>query len=175
MLSDFRLWFCNFIVSYIPFHFIRLSYYRYIMGFKIGKGSSIHIGTKFNCAKNLEIGINCTINQYCRLDNRGGIFIKNNVSISPYVKIITADHDIYTLNLEGRNKPIVIEDYCFLGIDCLILAGVNLAKGTVVGAKSLINKSTEPFDIQYGIPAKLKGKRSKDSINYNASYLRWFH
>lgn len=174
MLSDFRLWVCNFIIGYIPFHLIRLSYYKYIMGFRIGKGSSIHLGTKFNCSKNLIIGNNCTINQYCRLDNRGGIFIKDNVSISPYVKIITADHDINTKSLDGRNKNVFIEDYSFLGADCLVLGGVNIAKGTVIGARALVIKSTEDFGIYYGVPATIKGKRDRNTIDYNASYKRWF-
>lgn len=175
MLSDLRIWICNFIIGYIPFHAIRLFYYRNIMEFKIGKGSSVHLGTKFNCAKNLTIGSNCTVNQYCRLDNRGGIYIDDNVSISPYTKIITADHDIKSLTLEGRNRPVLIEKHCFLGTESLILGGVTLSTGTVIGAKSLINKSTQPFGIYYGIPASLKGKRDENTINYSASYVRWFH
>jgi len=145
------------------------------MGFKIGKGSSIHLGAKFNCAKNLEIGKDCTINQHCWLDNRGRILIKDNVSISPHVKIVTADHEVKSLTFEGRNRTILIEEHCFLGVESLILGGVILSTGTIIGAKSLINKSTQPFGIYYGIPASLKGKRDENTINYSASYVRWFH
>src|SRR5690606_461871 len=149
-------------------HFIRLSYYRHIMGFKIGRGSSIHLGTKFNCVKNLEIGSNCTINQHCRIDNRGGIIIKDNVSISPYVKILTADHDINSIDFKGRTSSVIINNYVFIGSDCMILGGANLAEGCVIGAKALINNSTEPYGIYYGIPGKIKGYRKK-GLNYTAS------
>lgn len=173
-IGDLRIWGCNFIIGYIPFHFIRLNYYKYIMGFKIGKGSSIHLGTKFNSTKNLTIGNNCTVNQYCRLDNRGGIFIKDNVSISPYVKIITADHDIHSSAFIGRNSPVIINDFVFIGSDSMILPGVKLYEGVVIGAKSLVSKDTEPYGIYYGVPAKLNGYRNKE-LNYNTAYKRWFH
>lgn len=143
------------------------------MKFKIGSGSSIHIGTKFNCAKNLEIGINCTINQYCCLDNRGGIFIKDNVSISPHVKIITADHFINSTEFLGRNRPVYIETNVYIGFDALILGNTTLGEGSIIGARSLVTKDTDPFGVYFGIPCTKRGERNNELL-YNASYKRWF-
>ena len=175
MLSDFRLWLCNHFINHLPIHFFRLAFYKKVMKFEIGENSSIHLGVKFNCAKNFIMGNNSTINQDCRIDNRGSIIIGDNVSISPQVKILTADHDIKSPSLEGRNRPINIHDYCFLGTDCIILGGINLAKGTVVSAGALLTKSTEVFGIYQGVPAIKKGQRSSETINYSSSYKRWFH
>lgn len=43
--------------------------------------------------------------------------------------------------------------------DLLILSGVKLFKGTVVAAGSVVTKSTEPYSIVGGNPAKLIRKR----------------
>lgn len=174
MLSDLRLYFCNFIISYIPFHFIRLCYYKLIMGFEIGRGSSIHLGCQFNAKGNFYLGSNSTINQFCRIDNRGKIIIGTNVSISPYVKLLSADHDLNDREAKGRSKEIIIEDYVFIGSDAMVLGGIKMQKGSVLGAKSLLTKSILPYEIHFGVPAKLKGLRSSD-LNYDASYKRWFH
>lgn len=144
------------------------------MKFYIGKGSSIHLGCIFNTSKNFRIGINSTINQFCRMDNRGGIEIGDNVSISPYVKLITADHDINHPECIARIRGIIIEDYVFIGSDAMILGGVMVRKGAVLGAKSLLTRSTKPYSIYTGIPAIYKCDRNKE-LNYSASYIRWFH
>lgn len=174
MLHDFKVYFCNFFITYIPFHFIRLFYYKHIMKFKIGKGSSIHLGCKFTAVTEFYMGKNSTINQYCRIDNRGGITIQDNVSLSPCVNLITADHDVYAFDCAGRQKEIVIKDYVFIGSDAMVLPGVVMEEGSVLGAKSLLTKPTLAYGIYVGIPAQLKDKRPTD-LDYSASYKRWFH
>lgn len=174
MLHDFKVYLCNFLIAYIPFHFIRLFYYKYVMKFKIGEGSSIHLGCKFTGVTAFYMGKNSTINQYCKIDNRGGITIGNNVSISPYVNLITADHDIQAINFDGRQKEIIIKDYVFIGSEAMILPGVTMETGCVLGAKSLLHKSTIAYGIYSGLPAQLRANRRTD-LSYQTSYIRWFH
>lgn len=71
---------------------------------------------------------------------------------------------------------IVLEDDVWIGADSLILSGVTLAQGTVVAAGSVVVKSTEPYSIIGGNPAKLIRKRFNDDIvekliNYDYSTL----
>lgn len=174
MFHDFKVYLCNFFVAYIPFHFIRLFYYKHVMKFQIGTGSSVHLGCKFTAVTEFNMGKNSTINQYCRIDNRGGVTVSNNVSISPCVNLITADHDIHASNCEGRQKKIIIKSYVFIGSDAMVLPGVTMEEGSVLGAKSLLTKSTIAFGIYTGVPAQLKAKRRTD-LDYQASYIRWFN
>lgn len=174
MLHDFKVYLCNFFIAYIPFHFIRLFYYKYIMKFEIGEGSSIHLGCKFTAVTEFYMGKNSTLNQYCKIDNRAGIKIGNNVSISPYVNLITADHDVQAVNFEGRQKEIIIKDYVFIGSEAMLLPGVIMETGCVLGAKSLLTKSTVAFGIYAGLPAQLRANRRTD-LDYQTSYIRWFH
>ena len=142
------------------------------MGFNIGIGSTINLGCTFDSAKNLEIGTNTIINENCRLDTRGSIRIGNNVSVSAEVTILTADHDMND-NMRGRQSPVVIHDYCWIGTQALILPGIELRKGVVVAAGSVVTRSVEMRDVVAGVPAKTLKKR-EESFNYNASYIRLF-
>ncbi|MGI4729321.1 MAG: acyltransferase [Janthinobacterium lividum] len=144
------------------------------MKFKIGKGCSIHLGCKFTAVTEFYMGKNSTINQYCRIDNRGGITIGDNVSISPCANLITADHDVQTIDCAGRHKAIIIKDFVFIGSDAMVLPGVTMEIGSVLGAKSLLTKPTIAYGIYTGLPAQLRGNRRTD-LDYNASYIRWFH
>jgi acetyltransferase-like isoleucine patch superfamily enzyme len=144
------------------------------MSFKIGKGSSILLGCRFNTSGLFIIKENSTINQFCHLDNRGGIEIGNNVSISPKVSIITADHDLNDTGFIGRTAPVIIDDYVFIGYSAIVLKNCHLKIGSVVGAASLLAHSTESYGIYMGAPAKLIKYRTRD-FDYTCSYKRLFN
>lgn len=88
------------------------------------------------------------------------IKIGNNVLIGSGVLI--TDSDSHSLLPSKRNipsfiisKPIVIEDDVFIGARSIILKGVNIGKGSVIGAGSVVSKSIPPMHIAAGNPAKI--------------------
>jgi acetyltransferase-like isoleucine patch superfamily enzyme len=67
--------------------------------------------------------------------------------------------------LESVSKgPIVIEDDVWIGTNSIILSGVTIAQGTIIAAGSVVTKSTEPYSIIGGNPAKLIKKRFNEDI-----------
>jgi acetyltransferase-like isoleucine patch superfamily enzyme len=164
----------NHIVNSIPFHFIRLGFYRVFLKFEIGKDSVIALGTCFDAYKNFKLGNNSIINSKCRLDNRASLTIGENVSIASEVCILTGDHDLHRSDMAGRTRPVDIEDYVFIGTRAMILPGVTLGKGCAVAAGAVVTKSVLPFTIVAGVPAKPIGKRPTD-LQYCLSYRRWFY
>jgi len=174
ILSEFRLYLCNNWVNKIPSHFIRISFYKSVMRFKIGNGSSIFLHCTFDCAGNFKMGDSSVINSNCKLDNRGGISIGNNVSISSDSIILTADHDITTFNLAGRSRKVVIEEFVWIGTRALIMPGVVIYKGGIIGAGSVITKNVQSFTIVAGIPGKIIKERRTD-LDYTSNYKRLFH
>jgi acetyltransferase-like isoleucine patch superfamily enzyme len=170
-LSEWRLYLNNHFVSNIPLHFFRLWFYRKVMKFNIGSGSTILLNCSFDCTKSLKIGKNSVINANCRLDTRGGIVVGDNVSISSDVIILTADHDMNCPNFSGRNRAVMIEDYVWVGTRAMIMPGVTIGKGAVVAAASLVTKNVLPYQVVGGVPAKLIKNRS-NILNYNLSYKR---
>jgi acetyltransferase-like isoleucine patch superfamily enzyme len=173
IISEFGLYICNRWVSCIPSHTLRLFFYRIFMKFSIGTNSSVFMDCVFDCKGGLKIGNNTVINGKSRLDNRGGITIGNNVSISQEVLILTADHDLDSPDFAGRNAPVIIEDYAWIGTRVIILPGCVIGKGAVIAAGALVTKSVEPFAVMAGVPAKLIKNRNQN-IDYSFSYRRLF-
>lgn len=174
ILGEARIYCCNYFIAYLPSHTLRIWYYRNIMKFNIATGASILIGCKFGCTQYFALGKNSTINQNCNLDNRSGLYIKENVSIAAGCAFITADHIMDSPTFEGRGRKIVIEDYVFIGYGAIVLGGVTLGKGCVVGAGSVISKNTENYSVYVGIPAKKIKERNND-LRYVTNYRRLFH
>jgi acetyltransferase-like isoleucine patch superfamily enzyme len=172
-LSELRLYICNNVVCYIPSHNFRLWYYKNIMGFHIGKGSTILMNCKFDCAKGLTVGSNSVVNRNCRLDSRGSLIIGDNVSISNDVVILTADHDLNSPDFTGRNRAVVIEDYVWIGTRAMLLPGVSIGKGAVIAAGSVVTKNVVSFQVVGGVPAKLITIRNSE-LRYKISYQRLF-
>lgn len=170
-LSELRLYLCNRLCSQIPSRRLRLFYYRKIMGFDLGAKTTIFMNCRFDCARGLAIGACSVVNYGCRLDSRGGLRIGNNVSISEEVCILTSDHDPRTDDFRGRSRPVVIEDYVFLGTRAMILPGVTVHRGAIVAAGAVVSRDVPALGIVGGVPARPIGTRTA-RLAYTADYSR---
>lgn len=173
IIAESRLYLTNHVINRVPSHQFRLFCYRHLLNFEIGQNSFIFMDTWFDAGNRFVMADHSVINQKCRLDTRGGITIGKNVSISAEVCILTADHDLQCENFTGRNRPVVIEDYVFVGTRAMILPGVTLKKGCAVAAGAVVTRDVEPFTIVAGSPAKPIGSRSS-TLNYTIHYDRLF-
>jgi acetyltransferase-like isoleucine patch superfamily enzyme len=116
----------------------------------------------------IYIGDNCSVNPYCILYGEGGLTIGNGVRIGAHTAIITANHIFNDpgkfIFLQGMSKKgIVIEDDVWIGAGVQIVDGVILSKGTVVGAGSVVTKSTKPYAVIVGVPAKVISYRNENN------------
>lgn len=79
------------------------------------------------------------------------------------VYLITGSHNIYSSDFKQIEAPIVIGDGCWVSTGVYIMPGVSLANFTVVGAKSLVLKSSKIGDVIGGNPAKfIKSREIKN-------------
>ncbi len=170
---DALLYFCNRLVAVFPSARGRQWFYRHIMKVELAPGVRILSGLWLDCRGHCRIGKNSIVNQNCRLDNRGGIEIGENVSISPHVHILTADHDLASPGFEGSERPVRLGDRVFIGSRAIILPGVTLGEGCAVGAGSVVTKDVAPGAIVAGVPAKVIGQRPAH-LNYELAYTRHF-
>lgn len=74
-----------------------------------------------------------------------------------------------------KSDPVVFEDFANTGANVVILPGVTLAEGCVVGACSLVTKSTEPWTIYAGTPARPIAKRPREKMLEFARTLKGEH
>lgn len=60
----------------------------------------------------------------------------------------------------GLAAPITIEDDVFIGMNCLILKGVTIGRGSVIGAGSVVTHDIPPGAIAAGNPARVLRENS---------------
>src|SRR6267142_6171253 len=119
------------------------------------------VGENFKCwhfvewsfGYNLSFGDNVVVHRHVLLDDRGGIEIGNNVSISDYVNIYSHSHDIY--DIEKVSTPATrIGDGVRVTYHATILAGTQVGEHAMIGTGAVVTRDVEPNHIVVGIPAK---------------------
>ena len=172
ILLEFLVFILHFI-GYIPFHCIRRFFYR-LAGIKIGKGSAIHMGARFYDPRNIIIGDDSILGEGIVLDGRAQLTIGNHVDIASGVMIYNSEHDTENEYFQAENKPVIIEDYAFIGPRAIILPGIKIGKGAIVAAGAVVTKEVAPYAIVGGVPAKIIGERKNKNLNYKLGRARWF-
>ena len=65
----------------------------------------------------------------------------------------------------------LIKRHTIVGTGSLIFPGVTLEEGTAVGALSMVTKSTEPWSVDFGVPAKRVKARKQDLLTLEQQYI----
>ena len=165
--------FLIYLFSYIPSHTFRKLIYR-LGGIKIGLGSTLHMGIKFYETKNIIIGQDTIIGENSVLDGRDELRIGNHVAIASEVMIYNSQHDQNDENFNAINKPVIIDDYVFIGPRAIILPGVKIGRGAIVGAGAVVTKDVLENTIVGGIPAHEIGQRNLKEFRYKLGRARLF-
>ena len=173
IILEFEVMILHFIVSFVPSHYIRRFFCR-LSGMKIGKGSTLHMGTRFYNPEKVRIGEDSIIGENVVLDGRDKLIIGNHVDIASEVMIYNAEHDIQDPNFCATSASVIIEDYVFIGPRAIILPGIIIKRGAVVGAGAVVTKNVEEFSIVGGVPAKQIGIREIKDLHYKLGRAAWF-
>ena len=142
-----------------------------------GKNKIGHIGDNvtlpFNIlisggGKNISIGNNTVIGTGATfMAPNAKLVIGHHVVASHNLKIITGDHErrvgmfcnTITEAIKnhdiGLDQDVVIEPDSWMGINVTILKGVTIGRGSTVCAGAVVSKSTPPYSISGGVPAKV--------------------
>ncbi len=119
------------------------------------------VGDNFKCwhfvewsfGYNLSFGNNVVVHRYVLLDDRGGIDIGNDVSISDYANIYSHTHDIYDIH-----KVLTPETRIGNGVrityQATVLAGSQIGDNALIGTSAVVTRDVDPHHIVVGIPAK---------------------
>ncbi len=128
-----------------------------LAGFDISRKTTIWAGANLR-SKRIRIGSGVFINVGFYHDGYEWLEVGCDVRIGPYVRIITATHDIGPPHqrclIEVVSKPVAIGDGCWIGSGVTIMPGVTIGKGCVIAAMSLVLKSTESNGLYAGTPAR---------------------
>lgn len=115
--------------------------------------------------RKIYVGINSFIGRECSyIQGQGGVYVGDYVECGPNIGIISVNHDLYDQRLSNE-KPVIIGDYCWIGMNSIINAGVELGTRTIVGAGSVVTKSfPEGYCVLGGVPAKVIKKLDSEKF-----------
>jgi len=108
---------------------------------------------EFSFGHNMDVGDNVVIHRHVLLDDRGGIRLGNNVSVSDYANIYSHTHSIVDQR-DVTNALTVLEDGVRVTYHATVLAGVHVGEQGMVGAAAVATKDVKPYHVYVGIPAK---------------------
>lgn len=119
---------------------------------------------------NVYAGINTCpgYNPGCNIHAVNKIYIGDYTQIASNVGLMSGNHDLYDLRLQVEGEPIRIGNYCWIGMNTVILPEVRLGDFTVVGAGAVVTKSfPEGYCVIAGNPArKIRDLEKEKCIPY---------
>ena len=172
------------------------------VGFKnVGKNVRISTRAAIYDAANIEIGDNSRIDDFCVISGRvtigrnvhiavfcnvaggsEGIVFEDFSGLAYGCQVFTQSDDYSGQSLTNPTVPdkykretkkaIKIGRHAIIGTNSIIFPGVEIAEGSSIGSMTMVTKSTDPWGVYFGVPAKRLKNRSKELLLLEEQYLR---
>lgn len=144
---------------------------------KVKIGNHVAIDTGFYCTVTADIGNYVHIGPYVTIIGgpTGYIRMSDFSSIAAGSRMICGSDEHLGYGLVGPTipdklkdkliiEPIILERFANLGTNVIVMPGVTIAEGTVISAGSIVTKSTLPWKIYVGQPARPIKDRPKEKM-----------
>lgn len=171
------------------------------IGFKfLGENVKISRNAKFYGGEKISIGSNTRIDDFCILSGKivigsqvhiaaysalyggeDGIYIDDYANLSSRISVyaISDDYSGHTMTNptipdEYKNimsAPVHIKKHTIIGSTSVVMPGVTIAEGSSFGAFSFINRDSQEWSINAGIPFKKIKDRSKDLLELEKQFI----
>lgn len=167
----------------------------------LGKNVKISDKTSIYCPESISIGDNSRIEDLCLIKGpliigryvhippfcllsatKEPIIIGDFSTLAYKVSIFTSTDDysgesmVNSLIPEAYKKVshgiVDIRQHVIIGTGSVIMPGVSIGEGCSFGAMTFVNKSTAPWGVYAGIPAKRIKDRKKDLLKYESEFLK---
>ncbi|MDA9086246.1 acyltransferase [Methylophilaceae bacterium] len=160
--------FIQFVFSFLPGNLgllLRSFIYKFFL-FNSNNVPFIQKNVVFVHSNRIIFGKNLSINSFCYINGIGDLSFGDNVLIGPSVVISSGLHTVENQNTPTILKPTVLKKITigndvWIGANVTIMPGVKIDDGSIIGANSVVTKSTKKFGIYVGAPARLKNYRNK--------------
>lgn len=144
---------------------LRSGFYKLLFG-KLEGFAFIYQGAYLDHTYNITAGRSLAVNTGAFISARAPLTFGDGVLVGPNVVIITSNHRYdmpdRPISEQGHDlAPITVGNDCWIGANAVILAGVNVADGTIVSAGAVVTRDTEPYSIVAGTPAAKIGERPR--------------
>jgi len=167
---------------------------------KIGRNVLISDKASIYDAEQIEIGDNTRIDDFCVISGNvtfgrnvhiavfcnvtggtTGITFDDFSGLACRCHVFTKTDDFSGLALTNPTVPDIFKNvkeakihigkHCIVGTSSTIFPNVTMEEGSSLGAMSMLTKSTQPWSIYFGIPAKKIKNRKKDLLDKEKLYL----
>lgn len=148
-----------FFLSSFPFPSSFKVFLLRLFGAKVGKNVYLKPKINIHFPWKLIVGNNVWIGEEVFILNLEDVFIGNSVCLSQRSFVCTGNHNFRTIDMQYFNKPIIINDGCWIGASCFVGPGITLEPDTVLLTGSFLFSSTTFGSIYRGNPAiKIKNR-----------------
>lgn len=171
------------------------------IGFKrVGSNVKISDKASIHNADEIEIGDNTRIDDFCVISGKVifgrnvhiavfcniaggslGVYLDDFSGLAYGCCVFSQSDDYSGLTLTNPTVPTIFKSekrarvhigrHCIVGTQSVIFPGVTMADGCSLGAMSMLTKSTEPWTIHFGIPARKIKNRKKGLLDLEKQYL----
>jgi carbonic anhydrase/acetyltransferase-like protein (isoleucine patch superfamily) len=90
----------------------------------------------------------------CYIQGLNGVEIGDDTLFAPGVKIVSSNHQPGRLDRQQDGPPIRIGPRCWIGVNAVILPGVELGADSIVGAGAVVTHSVPAGVSVAGVPAR---------------------
>ena len=167
---------------------------------KLGKNVKISKDARLYNPELMEIGDNSRIDDFCVLSGKiiigKNVHIAANCLLSggsegiylydfsglAYCSCVFSRSDDYSGKTltnptipkkyqENIDKKVTLEKHVIIGARSVVFPGVTIKEGSALGANSMLTRSTEPWKIYFGSPAKAIKNRSQKLLELEKKFL----
>jgi len=127
--------------------------FRHGGSIQIGNWVFIGTGTRLWSAERIELGDRVLVSHNVDIHDSDSHPANSTARFEQTKAILTTGHP--PVNPGIIAAPVRIEDDAWIGFGASILKGVTIARGAIVGARSVITKDVPPYTVVVGNPAKI--------------------
>jgi putative colanic acid biosynthesis acetyltransferase WcaF len=130
-----------------------------LFGARLSSSAIVFPSTQIWAPWNLEMADHACLAWGVDCYNVAPIRLGRHALVSQRAFLCTATHDIDAVDLPLISRPITIEDNAWVCAEAFVAPGVTIGSGAVVGARSVVTKSVNAWDVVAGNPARVIRQR----------------
>lgn len=163
------------ITGKIPSHRIRKAILRSVFCMDIDPNAVIYGGFEIRSPWNISIG-RSVIGVGALLDGRKGIVIEDDVCFAQAVSVYTEQHDVNDSWFRTNDKggTVIVKKHAWISSKTTLLPKCVVEEGCVIASGATLTKSTVPYGIYAGLPARLVSQRKKP-MEYTLGGKNYWH
>ena len=121
----------------------------------------VHFTSRVLYHKKIEMGNKCEVamNAGCYVQARNGIKMGHNVRTGPGVGLLSVNHNVSDYDIWDKADPIVIGNNVWIGMNSIVLPGVNIGDNVAISANSVVNRDIPSDSIAAGNPCRVIMKK----------------